>query len=622
MLSYRSIFAIQTPDAYRRIVEPELFRWLSERKDLDLDRLGSAWTVGKNARASLVTVPGKSGSGHRRRLRMVEGSGYSTTITTDERGDDDLTFWIDVETPDAAKPAKVPALVRDIIEETTAFDGASQLTDTPHVLTLADMPDLARAINDDQRRGIIFAAGTAQDIPTEAWRNYVRTITRDTVGMATVVVLDTALTETFQHKFGPAPSGYAVPPGTVRSFLPGARLDDASDARRNKILGTNRLLDDSNQYLLRVLGGVARRAAIAQPLRKDERDLDRVLNKTQVDELLGLEVPAPTESPGAVAPKSPSPRKQPIVRAREAIRVRTSRRPAQPAATSPARSTSVLQAVADACVRVLTESWGLKKVTLAEIPLIESALAEHPASRKVRAEQVSARLSEVELECDIALEQLQEIRSVAEDLDLEVAELREEKSEKDATINGLRVKLSAADQAAAAWEPEPKDPRRTFPTSFSELLRRDSDLANLVFTCNEDDVAALDEAVGSTARVAETWEGLIALDDYARAKVATGFTGSLYEYLSRPPTGYSAIPLARFSPDESETVNNRSKYRDQRLFDVPLEFDPTGKALMMSHLKIGKSTTDPRVHFVDLTAKHGKVVVGYIGRHLTVKSTN
>jgi hypothetical protein len=44
---------------------------------------------------------------------------------------------------------------------------------------------------------------------------------------------------------------------------------------------------------------------------------------------------------------------------------------------------------------------------------------------------------------------------------------------------------------------------------------------------------------------------------------------------------------------------------------------------MASHFKIAQSgMISPRLHYIDDTAKTGKVYVGYIGRHLPTKQTN
>lgn len=63
--------------------------------------------------------------------------------------------------------------------------------------------------------------------------------------------------------------------------------------------------------------------------------------------------------------------------------------------------------------------------------------------------------------------------------------------------------------------------------------------------------------------------------------------------------------------------------RDQRLFPVPTEVDPSGQKLMYAHVPLAtKRGRSPRLHFDDTWAITGQITVGYIGPHLDNKSTN
>ena len=72
--------------------------------------------------------------------------------------------------------------------------------------------------------------------------------------------------------------------------------------------------------------------------------------------------------------------------------------------------------------------------------------------------------------------------------------------------------------------------------------------------------------------------------------------------------------------DESETVRTKPKWRQERVFRVPLEVDPDGRVFMGAHITIGASANgriNPRLYFLDAVLKTGRIYVGYIGRHLT-----
>ena len=88
------------------------------------------------------------------------------------------------------------------------------------------------------------------------------------------------------------------------------------------------------------------------------------------------------------------------------------------------------------------------------------------------------------------------------------------------------------------------------------------------------------------------------------------------------------MPRGRYKPTESETVENRQRYRKERTFPVPEQVpdrDDNGRLYMDRHFVIATAgIVSPRLYFHDATdvPDYGKVVVGYIGRHLTNGQTN
>lgn len=83
-------------------------------------------------------------------------------------------------------------------------------------------------------------------------------------------------------------------------------------------------------------------------------------------------------------------------------------------------------------------------------------------------------------------------------------------------------------------------------------------------------------------------------------------------------------PVTRVAMVESDSVRNDRKFRQQRMLPVPLEVDASGKVFMEAHIKIdNKGRIAPRIHFYDDTAGvTGKVIVGYVGPHLSNTRTN
>lgn len=616
MLTYRSIFELSQDDALKRIVEPALYRWMADLKGHDLDKLGPRWTSTHRSKASLVTSdePG----GRVRRLRLDEKTGYSTTVITIERPREPARFWIEIDSPDGKPPAKPPGFLRDILGQVDATDGAAPLADGPIVYNIADIGLLESQINDEVRHGILFVAGTSHDLPLDGWRELVGTITRDTCGMATTIILAADATDAFNAAH--ARLGYQVPPGTIRSFQPGAHLDDESDARRNKILGTGRLVADSDQYLQRVLASVARRAVVGQPLTKAERDANRALDRVEATELLGLVEQEPTtvltppEGTPTVASEAPTERK-------------FGRRKSD---TEPELDPIVQElghTFLNRLVRVITNTfetrWARGTFHSSDLPLVEQALLHDPEAARRDREQLAQRLNETQQTLADVQALLHKSRRDIVELDLELAIEREASQAMSGDIRRLRKQLALSMPPEEAYAEASVDPREKPPTSFAALQESVHVFTNLRFTCVWEEAAALDDTVHApTSRLLSLWEGFTALDDYAAAKKAGAFTGSFFEYNGNCPPGYASIPKTRLAANESETVKDGKRSMRERTFKVPAEVSASGEAEMISHLKAGSRTTDPRAYFLDITAAHDIVVIGYIGRHLDVKSTN
>jgi len=153
-------------------------------------------------------------------------------------------------------------------------------------------------------------------------------------------------------------------------------------------------------------------------------------------------------------------------------------------------------------------------------------------------------------------------------------------------------------------------------------------LPRVDFTCDWDRALDLDDQNNLTW-IATTWDILRALNDYGRARADESVTvRNLHEYLSAPPEGFRTVPRGRYKPTESETVENRQRYRKERTFPVPEQVpgrDDNGRLYMDRHFVIATAgIVSPRLYFHDATdvPDYGKVVVGYIGRHLTNGQTN
>lgn len=247
-----------------------------------------------------------------------------------------------------------------------------------------------------------------------------------------------------------------------------------------------------------------------------------------------------------------------------------------------------------------------------------------PASSDLEAmqSQVTALIEERELALDLAEDQEGRANAFFEQRESALAELVEREQrvlDLENAVRSLRNRLVASDRANEAYLPadEPTLP----PATFAELLDwMEIELASVEFTGSRQTLLPLDRSPESSTWVRSSWEVLCALQAYAGAKAAAIFAGDFKMWCENPPSGSYAIPAGKVVRDESETVRNNAKWRREREFSVPAEVEPSRRIFMGAHIRIGASASgriSPRLYFHDVTAKTGKIYVGYLGRHLT-----
>lgn len=164
---------------------------------------------------------------------------------------------------------------------------------------------------------------------------------------------------------------------------------------------------------------------------------------------------------------------------------------------------------------------------------------------------------------------------------------------------------------------------RSYPANFDELHQRLPELeaSGVIFTGKADKMLEIDanDPLGKLA--ATTWEVLLVLADYVRARNAGDCDTSINGYLTKTPDQYRRFPPNKFAERESEAT--MKQFGDLRVFPVPKGVDPASHRAMEAHFKLGKvGMISPRMHILDCWAIHRKVLVGYIGAHLRNTQTN
>ena len=134
------------------------------------------------------------------------------------------------------------------------------------------------------------------------------------------------------------------------------------------------------------------------------------------------------------------------------------------------------------------------------------------------------------------------------------------------------------------------------------------------------DLHRLDNSEKRTVWAAVAWQGLRALEGYAKA-VADGFNGGgFHQWCAQ--TG--EWPTAKLARKESETVMSSERLAAARHLPVDPAVDPSGFVTMEAHLKIqpGGGQNIPRIYFHDDTkGVTGKVHVGFFGPHDLMPNT-
>jgi hypothetical protein len=134
------------------------------------------------------------------------------------------------------------------------------------------------------------------------------------------------------------------------------------------------------------------------------------------------------------------------------------------------------------------------------------------------------------------------------------------------------------------------------------------------------DIDRLDESLKYNVWALTTWQGLRALDAYARQVSTQGNQDGFYEWCRRS----AQWPISKLAMVEGEATMANDRLRAMRLVPVDIAVAVQGRIEMQAHLKIqpGGGNNIPRVYFHDDTAGlTGKIHVGFIGPHYLMPNT-
>jgi hypothetical protein len=673
-LGYRSIFTIGAEQDPVRIAAEQFRSWLRQ-KHYDADAVApGVHDVAKGVLLAVTEFHPQDGS-HALRYRLTESAPtaeWTTTITARTGGRERGWIWVDVNAPpfqrgdgsphhqegDPAGPPEpaegpkwtaVPRLVRDILSVTEAGDGDLTLSCRPTPVGAGELDDLIAAICDPERRGSALVAAPIPGEPMPLLIGRVEEITRQSVGLAGVYVLDEGAAEDLRKSFGQL---HAVPPGAIRTYLPGVDPASAVDARRHRILLASTIATQPAGKLARTLGWANRSRALNLPLPKQVSRVDRILSREEPATALRSIHEGMSGTPTDLAPPpelTPGSGDGTDVDSREAVREATeiaveAAREAEVAAQEAARTaedgaSAPVEEAATAAARDVTAASELLADLVREFaadipgqPAARGGAALVDRLRRFLAEGRSALRGQQELSRRVAslqdtLEETEDdrdrARSHLEEEQLDHAVTQYELLHLKAEADRLRAALATVGRPEDAWTTPAEIPQP--PASFAELLERlkDGALPRVAFTGEDKAALELDDHDSLGTWASKTWDMLRVLDGYVEARQAGEFNQGVHAYLTHTPPGRPGYSAGAHASQESDTVENSAKFRKLRMLPVPTEVCADGSLFMGSHFRIAmKGLISPRMHYHDDATNTGKVYVGYMGKHLPNKQTN
>lgn len=470
---------------------------------------------------------------------------------------------------------QIPRLLSNLIEQLEPLDLGFSVY-VPHIYrNREDVPKVISYLEDSKRR---FSLLIAVNPGNENWDEYTGLINQllmETGGTSTVVVLDSKTAEYFNDL---VPDSYSISRDYFRIFNPKLRLSENYQAHRHRKIPISDLDDNGIEKVAREIAAITRGNVTTRSFPLSIQKRESAINVLEQSVLA------------------------------HGIRIS----PKQHDTHSSTNFSSEFMIVNPESPQSEVARAISKFKQLVGRDFIDPSELVDLAMNKDRLESLEIELGKMNEERDNLILISMELR---EDLDEETLgrlELFEEKSKLEAEIRYLRESLMNTRSAELAYESVPEGQYEPLPLTFQEVLMRFDQLAFVTFTGDPTKALSLDDIdTGSSAP--HCWEYLQVLDDYARAKVMNAFDNNFMQYLKHTPSGFKTMSSHKYAPLESEQTANRKSLLEARTFDVPYEVDPSGKALMESHLKLSRRI---RIHFFDDTRATGQVYVGFIGNHL------
>ncbi len=588
--SYRSFLTFDARADAVDLALQQIGSWLRQKNyEVDLTESGFV-RVNDRVEVRVTHHVSKHTHAFRVRLEETEARGEAQWLTSiamnaPEKG----RGWLSVRVNHTGgKTAATPKVARYLMGVLELHDADYQFVPGAPVIRTDGVEDLFQAVCDPDRNGLLFVATTDNSdagmfapfaAKVERW-------TRGVHGMAQVVVLDPAASVAFNELMG---EWHAAPPWALRTYS--TELDPAwqPDARRHRILGTQRLANEPDPVIARIIERATRKHSADRQLPPDARAVIKVLNRVEdrvlLDALFRID---PDVGPSATAVPSRSetaagtmaaPVDDEITDSDEGSTVTSvtdadesrveiaaqlasdrddlAEVPPTPEAadrglagdeadSKPARELVSGEAAEYlAMIEMVKQTLGLEVLTPEALEgVMEQAGSPAPSgTTQATADRVSRELKERQARIDALEDQLAEAQTFADDAMVEQRIADDARLKAEETVRWLRGVLNEQGRHDVAYADIPEGAATAYPESFADLVERLGALESLgvVFTGDPRITVGLDEQDTFGNIVQAAWEILLLLSDYVKAKKEGAHEGGMKQYILNTPAGYRAI---------------------------------------------------------------------------------
>lgn len=584
---YRAFARCDAELGWRQVALAQTSAWLRS-KGIDCDLSSDGITeVDDHRRVSVRSHRGGFEEGTRVTLDEENAQGHWTTTLTLVEGDKG-GGWLSLEVASShGLFVPRPRVAGILLAALPLRDGPSELRVGPQIIDEDGVPGLIELLVAGDRRDPVFLATTDDSLPFGPLAELIERVTIQTVGLGHTMVVTPPASVALNQQLG---AEWMAPAWTVRTYLPGVDLASPGSARAHRILGTQRLLQDRERYLSTLLGTFARSIVasrpVPSPLAHWRKLFDRLDTRLAADALLRPVAPVRTATVPSTA--------LPVQDTSAALNAELER----------VRQTLGLEDLSDVQLRALVDA--------ALEPRIDPVSA---AAASRRLDELQARVEALELDLDLTKEEVIDAR-------LDALDFSEQFDSKDRMLARMGRELALVAGGGLAVAVETAIDELDVPESYEALVDRFGALeeVGVIVSADPGIVLELQDLDRDGLALGPAWSAIQALAGFVRARVDGVARGSVHQFLRDQPPGYRTFPITRHS--YSETGTTMARFGDERDLPVPTSVDAGGSAIMRSHFKLARiARRDPRLYYLDDTARSMTVVVGYIGPHMTNTQT-